>query len=194
MEVRHNTLRDLVSKYNNEIDANIKKEIFQKILFKVDRLLIYTIIKYKGQKEFELVDDQDLYNTSIIGLYKAIDGVKDDYPGTKLVVRIMSYVKEGIRLTYLGRRIDMKRVDFQTIERNLISPNNGIADAENKEIIEKVYKIFDSGIICRHDLNMLINHIINGLSYSEIARRLGLHYTTVSKRIKNVLRILRENI
>jgi len=196
ISVRSNVLRELVTEYKSceESEQDKKGAIFSKILYRVDKLLISRVIKLKRiKKGLWNVDAQDLYQTSIVGLYRGINSAKDCDTGDRIQARILSYVNEEVRKTYLGRKRIMVTMDPQVIS-SMESCECVEFQIEGSEIITKVLEMVEKQEISRADFNMLIENSVNGKSYSEIGRKLGLHYTTVSKRVKKLRATILEKL
>jgi len=190
MSVGPEVLRDLVTKYQNAAetgDVATKAKAFERILARVDRLLIKKALQMKAQrKQLEGIDAQDLYQCAVVGLYRALEGVKDHNTGDNIQARIISYAKEEIRRTYLGKKRQMFTVDPDTITDAYDDNVPEFTRVEVNELIAGIKHMLDSGEVDRSDFDMLVDNSVNGLSFSEIGRRRHLHYTTVSGRIKRV--------
>ena len=192
--LRSEILKELVAEYKAESDRDRKRTVFERILARVDKLLIKRVTelkRYRGQ--LSRIDLQDLYHTSISGLYRAIDSAKDYDSGDTIQARILSYVNEEIRKTYLGKKREMNTVDPSIITNCMLSYEHQHA-VETTEILEKLWEMVDSNVVNRDDVNMLIDNAVNGKSFSEIGREKGIHYTTVSNRIKKLRKFILERL
>ncbi len=192
--LRSEILRELVTEYKTELDDHVKNIIFEKILARVDKLLIKRVTELKRyRRQLSRIDMQDLYHTSIIGLHRAILSAKDHDSGDTVQARILSYVNEEVRKTYLGRKREMHTVDPSIITNCMLSYEHQHA-VETTEIIEKLWKMVDDKIVDRNDVNMMIDNAVNGKSFSEIGRERGIHYTTVSNRIRKLRKFVLEKL
>lgn len=206
ISIQSKVLKELVTEYKlaNEED---RKSVFCVILARIDKLIIGRVHKLKRiKRELRNVESQDLYHSAIIGLYRGINSAKDQDSGDRIQARILSYVNEQIRVTYLGKKRRLKTIDPQFIShmedlntesmdikypKTMGSGSNlymrifecGI---ESNELIDKTMELVESGEVSRDDFNLLIEHAIHGKSYSEIGRNRGIRYQTVSKRINRL--------
>jgi len=196
INTRSNILRELVTEYKSyeESEQSKRNVVFSRILCRLDKLLISRVLKLKRiRRGLWHVDAQDLYQTAIVGLYRGINSAKDCDNGNRIQARILSYVNEEVRKTYLGRKRIMVTIDPQVISSMELCECVEF-QIEGSEIIAKVLEMVEKQEVSRADFNMLIENSVNGKSYSEIGRKLGLHYTTVSKRIKKLREIILEKL
>jgi RNA polymerase sigma factor (sigma-70 family) len=146
---------------------------------------------YQQLDEIEL---QDLYQASVVSLYRAIDSVKDGDPGERIQARIQSYAKEEIRRTYLGKKRQINPMDMDLIKELVLTTKPEFDQVDINDLYENIWALIDLGDVSRDDFNLLIEHEINGQTYTEIAKKHGIHYTTVSNRIKKLKDILRQKL
>ncbi len=192
--LRSEILRDLVTEYRSESDRDKKRIVLEKILLRLDRLLIKRVTELKRRKkQLALIDMQDLYHTSIVGLHRAILSAKEYDSGDTIQARILSYVNEEVRKTFLGKKREMNTVDPSVITNYMVSYKHK-NNIETTEIINKLWEMVDNGLVNRDDVNMLIDNSINGKSFSKISRERKIHYTTVSNRIKKLRKFILEKL
>ena len=193
-DVRAEVIRDLVTQYKTSTPEQ-QKILFTSILARVDRLLMSVCIKVKHiYHQLDDTDYQDLYQTAVVSLYRAIDSVKDTDSGERIQARIQSYVKEEIRKGYLSKKRQINPMDLDLIKELVLANEPEFDQVEMADLYENIWALVDLGDVSRNDLNLLIEHTINGLTYTDIAKRHGVHYTTVSNRIKKLKEILRQRL
>jgi len=198
MSVGSEVLRDLVTRYQQATDKDTKARAFERILARVDRLLIAKAMQMQNQRrQLDLIDTQDLYQCAVVGLYRALDGVKPHNTGDNIQARIISYAKEEIRRTYLGKKRQMFTVDPETMVDVHDEDDEDVPEftrVEVNELIAGIKQMLEAGEIERIDFDMLVDNSVNGISFSEIGRRRHLHYTTVSGRVKRVKQVIAERL
>jgi hypothetical protein len=193
--IRHEVLKEMVTEWKNATSVETRKKLFHKILAKIDKLLIYTVsVCVRNNKRLIDENRQELYHTAIIGLHRAIETAKDGDDGARIQARIMSYVKEEIRKTFLKHKNVVSTVSIETVEEDLTSKQPEFTDIEVSEVCGKIDDLISCGDISWDDYNMMIDNIIKGIPYSKIARERHLHYTTVSRRIRKIKDLIKTRI
>jgi len=193
-DVRNKILIDLVAKYQEERDP----VIFSKILEKTDKLLLHIIYKCIRKWPYLRQEDmQDLYQTAIIGLYKATSGIsvykrkeeKKELKDKWIVARIVGYVKAEIRQTYsnYNRRI----LGSSVLEDKCIFEENVSKNLEHEDYMRKLNEYVGSEIISKQDYRILVNHFVEELTYKIIGEQEGLSRAAICVRVKKALGKLR---
>lgn len=192
-DIRCDVVRRLVTEHRYTNDGAKRKILFGQILERVDKLLISKVIECsKRHRQLDGIDRQELYNTAVVGLHRAITTARDTDSGSNIQARIINYVREEIRKTYLGRKRRILTIDPASIRDLIQTETNEFDEIECKEIVSRIIKMVENGEISREDFNMLLDNAVNGNSYTEIGRKKGMQYTTVSNRIKKIKKILVE--
>lgn len=187
--IRSQVLKELVTEWKLSDDGSKKKSVaFKKILSRVDRLLIDRVMKLKRTRRgLERVENQDLYQSAIIGLYRGINSAKDKDSGDTIQARILSYINEEIKKHWLGKRHRMPLVDPQEVSR-LGYCEDPDPQIESDEILNKVFEMVSNGELPKDDFEMLIEWAIHKRTYSDIGKSRGIRYGVVSKKIKALKR------
>jgi len=196
-----------------EFAKNKDPLIFAKIAARVEKLLFYTIHKNRRAKPYlKKVELEDLYQTAIIGLYRALLKVKEDEPGSKLVYKIIRYV--GNEIAKCAKRKDkitfpfsIAKVAFQVhlysvdmpqswnfvnqIENILVENTLVYKNLEMEFVRERFLKLIEEETISVEEFEMLVMRFVDDMTYNDIAKQVGGSYVTVSKRIKDTLNKLR---
>lgn len=205
----HRLLKDLALEFKREKSP----KIFKEIVTKVDRLLFKTIHKARRNRPYlKKVDFLDLYQDAVIGLYQALNTVKDDEPGSKVIYRIVRYAyneigknnKKSNKVTFPFSIAD---VAFQVhlycsdmsrsakfiseIENTLVEQKPVYAALELECIRDRLSKLIEEGIISTEEFIMICMHHVNGKTYTYIANQFGTSYSTVSRKVKKALNRLR---
>jgi len=189
-EFKQKIIKDLVTLWKS---AENKKFYFEKILKRIDKLIIYKIGILKQQfKQLSNVPNQDLYNTAIFGVYRALDSVKDKDSGATIQARILSYIKEEIRKTFMPHKKEIVTENIEKWENEIESKEPEFTNIEYEELQEIVNKLIKNFQLPKEDFDILLDHVLNNTPYKKIAKDLGVHYTTVANRIKNAKKLLRK--
>lgn len=187
--------------------------IFAKILKRVEYLLLYTIHKVRIAKPYlKKVEQQDLYQTAVIGLYRALLKVKEDEPGSKLIYKITRYIgneiaKDFKRTGKITVPYSISDVAFQVhlyftdmsqfqahirrIEDKLVEDAAVYKNLEMGFIRERFSKLLGEGVISFDEFEMLVMRFVDDMTYKDIAKQFGSSSVTVSKRIEDTLNVLR---
>lgn len=191
-EYKHKILKDFVTLWKS---GENKEFYFKKILERIDKLIVYKVGKLTLQYAVLLnVESQDLYNTAILGVYRALDSVKDTDDGARIQARILSYIKEEIRKTYMQHRKEIVTNSLTGKEDNMASKEPEFTSLECDELKDTVNELIANFKMPKEDFEIFVEHTINNVSYKEIAKKLRIHYTTVANRIKKVKKLLKETI
>jgi DNA-directed RNA polymerase specialized sigma24 family protein len=194
-ELRHEVLKSLAMEWQAETDTTKKDMVFKKILVRVDKLLVHIANKLKGyRRELQDVDDQELYQTAILGLYRGIASVKPNDPGRRVVARIISYVKEEIRKNFLVQRGPKNRIslDEMTFEVEAKTQTSVTSAMEVEEISSAIQKLVDTYVLPQGDVDMFLKHTIEGVPFNALAKGAGIHETTAARRVHSVRNEIRK--
>jgi len=186
-EGEHQYLKKLALEYVSFRDPLI----FEAIVIKVEKLLMYTISKIrKHLPYFRTVEIQDLYQDAIVGLHKGLLKVKEDEPDTKVLYWIVRNVTDEI--VRCNKRVKKSAQPFEKIvDEELVDNTPVYKDLELAAIRERFWKLMDEDVLSFDEFQMLIMRVIHGMTYKDIAKQFGSTKVTVSKRIKDVLNKLR---
>lgn len=185
-------LVDLVTKYREKRDP----VIFSKILEETDKLLLNTVYKcIKKWPYLRRVELQDLYQTAILGLYKAISGVhiykrkivrkKEDKP----IARIVGYVKAEIKQVYsnYNRRV----LGSSVLEDKCVFEESVSKNLEHEDYMRKLNEYVKSGIVTEQDYSILVRHFADEMTYKIIGEQERLSRAAICVRVKKAIAKLR---
>jgi RNA polymerase sigma factor (sigma-70 family) len=166
---------------------------FRQILIRIDKLIIYKIGKIKRQyQRLEKEENDEIYNTAILGVYRALNSVKDTDSGATIQARILSYIKEEIRKTYIQHKTEIINGTISGDEVGLVYNNPEFSNIDYEDLKAVINKLIVNFIIPQEDFDIFVEHYVNGKSYQEISKTLGVHHATIANRIKNVGKLLRK--
>jgi len=185
----HQALKDLAVEFEISNDP----VIFVKIILKVDNLLKYTISRLRASRPYlQNVEYADLYQTALLGLYRALAKVKQQEPGGKLVYNICRYVANEILKENKDRPVNKTQESFENvIRRELVDNTKVYADLEAEFIRDRFRKLISAGVINEDEFDILKRHFVNEMSYRSIARQDGCSVGTISKKVRDSLNRLR---
>ena len=170
--------------------------VFEKILDEVDQLLYWKCHKiiwnhpYLNGEEFD-----DLYQTSILGLYEALAKIKVGESGSKVIYRIVRKVEDEIFKMYKYRSV----WTYDSFIRHKIycgvMSHNDVPEVyvnlEAEFIQDRFCKLISAGVITTSEFDVLNRHFVEGMSCRDIARQDGRPFASISKEVEDSLNRLR---
>jgi len=185
---KHQALKDLALKFDESSDP----QVFVRVLLKVDKLLKFQIWQIRRRNPHLCeVDFYDLYQTAVIGLYRALAKVREDEPGGKLIYNIRRYIDNEIVKDYKDPSRSLVCVPFDVVQDELFDTTEVYADLEREFIRDRFEKLIKDGVISQEEFAQVHKHFVEGVSYKDTARR-GRHSTgTISKKVRDSLNRLR---
>ncbi len=204
-QLRYNRLKELVTNYNETKNS----VVFAKIIAHTDHLIVYVIKRLlKYQKYLYSVEVQDLYNSAVIGLHKAIISSKKNESGNIIGMRIMAYVKRQISTDYYLIFVKEKDnvslpIDYlaQRYESNFCCANvNNFIDNETyfedqvtiKEILEACFKLFLEGTFSYDDIRIIKYKYVDGKCLRDIGKLIGKSHNYVKDSLNRIISVLKE--
>lgn len=187
-ELSHQVLKDLVFKFKETKDQSA----FCKILKRIDDLIVYTVNKFVAKRpQFCNIDLQDLYDLSILGLYKGIESATESEPGIKLQARLIAYMKSEM-LSFCNSSVERSDRLCKLIVKDTVVPEETVYhDLEVEFLRERYQKLIDDDVIDSTDWNLLNMRFVDSMKIKDIARALQCHEDTVRRRIKDSLNRIR---
>ena len=184
----HQVLKDLALNF----DVSGDPVVFVKIILKVHNLLKYQIRRIRRRKPYLCrVDFDDLYQTAVIGLYRAVAKVKVDEPGGKLIYNIRRYVDNEILKDYKDRSSCRLTIPFEIVQQELVDTTKVYVDLEREFIRDRFYKLIADGVISQEEFDMIHCYYVKDMSYKDIASQVGSSADTISKRVRDALNRIR---
>jgi len=160
------------------------KKLFELILLKYDRFIIFSVRKFKKSHYCLIGEDlQDLYQVSILGFYKAILSVRRHHRVDKLNFRISSYIKKELRMAY-----DYKKKKFS---------GDVIWDKDPTDKFEKDLQgismnlIINTMILSEKERQIIKMRFVEERTYKEIGKVFSMTPIGVSKNIARTIEKLR---
>ena len=182
--IMNEVLKDLVTQYQRTIDP----EVFEKILRRVDRL-VYRVahqlrrIPYYHYLRSENIND--LYQTGVVGIYKAILKIPAGENPEKIPAWFVAYIKNEI-LTSFPRP---HSVHLSQLEEVWIPAKEEDLVHENADVcLEGVFKkMLDDKVVTEEEVELLRLNKIRGLSMEAIGAMKGVCRDTIQSRIHRAL-------
>ena len=172
--------KELFLEYKETKDA----KLFELLLLKYDRFIIYSLHKFK-KSHYCLADEdiQDLYQISILGFYKAILSVKPHHRVDKLNFRISSYIKRELRLAY-----DYKKKKF----KGKIIWDQDPLDQFNRNLKSISMNVMISTMdLTEKERQILRLRFIENKTYKEIGKAFSMSIMGASKCLAKILEKMR---
>ncbi len=200
MTLGHEILAGLFEEYRQNRDA----VSFAKILKRVDLLLLKTIHRYTSyQPHLAKVSFWDLYQTSIVGLGRAILSGKSTEAPEKTTARIVSYVKGELKKTYpldtlhrfctfklMGDSVQdckpwaQSQEDRQAVEHN----------AELSMLRDKYKQMLADRVMSEEEFDLFVRRFGWGWSCPTIAADVGCSSEKIRLSTNRILQLMRENL
>lgn len=184
----HQVLKDLALSFDTSGDP----VTFIKILLEVHKLLKYQVRQIRRRRPYlQAVDFNDLYQTAIVGLYRAVAKVQADASGGKLVYNIRRYVDNEIIKEYKDRTWRQSYILFDDAQRELVDTTEVYLNLEQEFIRDRFYRLITVGVISQEEFDMIYQHFVRGVSYKDIASQVGNSTDTISKKVRDSLNRIR---
>lgn len=177
-----------VQDYALEFQKTHDPVIFERILVRVDNLLLYLVNKFCRICPHLLKEDPDsLYNTAIIGLYRGVETIKSTETPDITIARIIAYVQAEFKKQFPYKPVpenfvpELYRRDQR--EAQWYSEYNSV-----KAVITQLVK---QGAIDEEQALYVAMHFGGGLSFPKIADKLKRQVDVVRDRTNRALKIIR---
>jgi len=188
MTLRGEILRRLVTEYQEHRDSIV----FEKILRRVDALLLSTVHKHMWKRpHLQKIDMRDLYHTAIVSLGRAIITMKPEFTPERIVQRIISYVKNELNVTYPLNTIhrfytfvslDATAEYHKPHAEQIQEQNHAERTVELGHIRELYAEAIEEDIITQADFDLMVLRFVDQEKYIVIAKKLNLVIGTVRDR------------
>ena len=196
MSLQEDVLRELVTEYQQNKDPIV----FERILKRVDHLLLNTIHVWVEMKPYlGSIDLRDLYHTAIVGLGKALSTARPQEDGGHIVARVIAYVRNEINADYPLRRRKRRCLVFpiistQSIHRiKVLGTNFSLVELENKlELEEITSKCCD--FLPEDVIELFVEKFVKGKNSYQIAREKGCSPQNIDQKIKYWLRRIQKEV
>lgn len=173
------------------------KVIFERIIERVDNLIIYVTLSFYYKYRFvEKPDLQDLYQIGILGLYKAVETMREQDDACLVPARIIFYIKSEIIQSYSFERKEKEVVRSFCVKERCTSDEENFREMESEDIQKIFSNLISNGIISQKDYNLLIVRFVEEMPIDEIVRtgKYGKHWRTVNRKIQRILGKIRNVI
>ncbi|MHA1883048.1 MAG: sigma-70 family RNA polymerase sigma factor [Candidatus Thorarchaeota archaeon] len=188
--MNRNSQRQVLKRLALEYKSSRKQSAFCKILKRVEGLIIHTIVKFLSKRTYlQGVDLQEYYNAAVLGLYNALNTVKESESGDQLIARFVVYMRD--EMTKVSSET-VKKSAFYTLSRDdAVSEESVYRNLESEFLRERFQKFIDDGVISSEEFNLLVMKFVDEMTYKDIAKEVNRTYTWVSTRISNSLNRIR---
>jgi RNA polymerase sigma factor (sigma-70 family) len=210
MGIREEMLSQLVTEYQ----PTRSPIVFEKILIRVDKLLLKTLhMMIKSRPYLTTVGVEDLYQTEILGLYKALDTALPTEDGGHIVARIIAYARAEVSKAYPYRKYGKIKLfsEIEDEERQIYCTGqifnskqkkwfDGVPDdriennAEFSFLLDRLSELVQNGKLTYKNLNLLKKHYFDGMTTKEIAKEKGCSRQNIEKQLNKLLLIVKNHI
>jgi hypothetical protein len=191
--LREDVLRQLTTEYQ-QTKSTI---VFEKILKRVDNLLLKTIlICTRTHPHFGSVDLRDLYHTAIVGLGRALITARPQEDGGYVAARIIAYVRCQLHVDFPLRR----RNRFVVPSENTVKGHEQayfddvITPVEFGFVLEKCSQLQKSGFLSDYEMSIVTRTYIEGKTPGEIGQEDSRTERRIYQRLSEILELIRRNL
>lgn len=181
--VSNEVLRDLVVQYQKTVDS----DVFTSILKRVDRLVYRVAHQLRHHPMFRYLRTEsidDLYQTGVIGIYKAVLRIPCDEDPDRVPAWFVSYIKNEI-LTSFPRP---HPVSVSSLEEVWCPVEDDPCRENPSQCLEGVFKrMLEDQVVTPEEVELLTLHRIQGISLDAIGAMKGVCGDTISSRIHGAL-------
>lgn len=163
-----------------------EEHVMEQILERIDDTLIGMVCNISKMYYFTEPNIQDLYQCGILGIYKAIDSLKETDDSKWLMRRIFTYVRKEIFQEYGEKKCSL--VDLhRSLEKDNASPVDG--NLIQEDLIRFLASLIAEGIIDKKDLKLLTLRFVDKVQMKDIVSldTWGKTWSTVNNKIEILL-------
>lgn len=194
MSLREDVLKQLALDYQEAVqDERQGRVTFEKVLKRVDRLLLKTIYKHMKRRPYlRKIEFEDLYHSAIVGLGRAFLTVKPTEGGNKVVARIVAYVRNEINTNFplntKNQFFNFKWLeDFPAGFGDKCIEGDAEKSAEYSLLQDNFRIMIEEGIITLDDVGLLAEKFLRGKTNAEMAKSRCCTHETIRDRMERIL-------
>jgi len=185
-----NSRNEVVKELSLEYQRTGDSITFEKILKRVDNLVVFIILQEKKRCSFlRRVDLQELYQVAILGLVKAIKSLPSDENSNRMPARFKSYIRAELVKSFLKQDREAKGLLDKNWLGSLCS-KYGSSDDVEIEIRDILQVAKRKGILTDDEYDILIHRFFRGEILKVVAINCHLSEPTIRKRINRALKKL----
>ena len=171
--------RSLIREYQETTDTHI----FDLLLAKFDKYLAYLI--YDLRRKFLYLEGetlQDLYHTSILGFYKAMNSFDCDLNPKMIFLVIKAYVRNELDIFYAHKKKEQVCSDV-TLQLHSLNSENSTSE------MEQFYERFSAHLLITDDsLTSMEKNFLEEIYEKGTSRKdLGRKYDVSERKVKHIL-------
>lgn len=181
-KVTSEVLKDLVTEYQKTSDP----VVFSQILLRTDRLVYWTVHQMRRRFWYLRYENMnDLYQTGVVGVYKAALKIPDTEDPKKIPSWFVSYIRNEV-LTSFSRPHPVHLSELEEVWAPAKEPDPLHENAA--ECLEVLFKrMLDAKIVSEEEVELIQLNKIRKLSLDTIAVEKGVCSDTVRSRISGAL-------
>jgi len=183
----YQVLKDLALQYKETNDP----KLFLAILEKTTKLQFYLVRKIrKSHPHLRGVEFDDFIQTSVLGIHRALQTVKEGEAASRVVSRMEAYVKNEILKLYKKRSI--KRSPFYEYLCGTDDLDKRVEkDLELDDIRRRFSCLIKDKVISLEDFDILVLRFVDQKPFRVISKVIGKPESTVYFRIKSLINKVR---
>jgi len=165
------SVADIPKEVLKELQKINDRDVFERILFRVDRLVQFVMAKERHRwSHLRSEDLQDIYQAACVGLCNGIIKVKPTDTPNQVILRIFAYIPAN-------------RTKFYTTEEKL-TEEPVYRELESECLREVYHSLIVQGIITEQEYNLLCQRYVDGMMWKEIAARAHMNIDCVRKMVE----------
>jgi DNA-directed RNA polymerase specialized sigma24 family protein len=172
-----------------DFQATEDKDIFEHILIRVDNLVMHTVHLCRTKCPHLLGEDLDaLYQTALLGLYKAIKSYPSFEDPDRVLARLSAYMRQEIRSSFPYRVLSDDYIESQD---QFVSEETVYADLDFQMLEEFLSRLVEQEIVSQQELDLIVARYKNEIPCSMLAATHDLSEATVRTKIHDGLTRIR---
>lgn len=167
-------------------------EALDDIVAQVDGLVLsvvhHMLNSYQGTVD---VDFEDLYQLGMIGVIRAIGSLPDEFDENEIIMRVVAYVKSGIRSQFSASRRNL--VCKCCIMNSVRSVSDELMHLQ-VEVRELFNLLIRDGVISREDFYFIYHRFVDNMNVRELSKRYEKPVSCIHRWEQRVLRDMRRDV
>lgn len=195
MEIQNseNVLKGVIKELVLEYRENPDPALFEKILYKVDNLVLKVVNVSRTVCPHLLNEDiDDIYEAAIIGLYNALRTVKKEESSGITYARLIAYMRCSIKKEFPQKSLPDLYLSSQ-IKSQMGRPVEHL-ELEFEFISEILQDLVAKEVIAQQDLDLVLDRYLQGADCKDLAIKYQCSVSKIRKQLKDILQIVRHQL
>ena len=184
--------KEVLRKYILEYQITQDPELFKKILYRTDDLVLYVVHRCLNRcPHLKMEDPDSVYQTGLVGLYKGVVKVLEHESPDKVIARLIAYMKCEIKSNFPYKVLP------ETYALNLKKYELGesvYSDLEFEFVDEFLTGLVEKKMVTQLELDLVRLRYRDEISCTNLAAKFQISEATVRVRISNALGRIRRQL